>query len=115
MPNTPSHRPIRRVVTGHDNQGRSIFIADQASPFTLEMPNAPGLVVTDLWKTFRTPADNADAAEPCTPDITLAPPPGGSVLRVVQFPPDAAYMSAWDAHSTFAAMGHTLDTAASEE
>jgi hypothetical protein len=99
---TDNHGAVRRVVTGHDAAGRSVIVQDGASPFVLRT-TATGPVVTDLWKTFRTPADNSDTAEPCA-DVTLAPPPGGSVFRVVQFPPDAG----WDEHAAFAAMGHDL-------
>lgn len=101
-------RPIRRVVTGHNAAGQSVIMEDQASPFALAMPNVPGLVVTDLWKTFDTPADNSSTSEPCTKQITLTPPSGGSVLRVVQFPPDSGYMDTWDAHTSFSAMGSAV-------
>lgn len=98
--------PIRRVVTGHDAHGRSVFTQDGASPFILVMPAVPGLVVTDVWKSHQSPADNASQFEPCTAKITLTPPARGNVLRVVQFPPDKDYMDHWDDHATFAAMGH---------
>lgn len=104
---------VRRVVTGHDAAGRSVILQDGLSPFVLRT-SATGPVVTDLWKTFRTPADNSGAAEPCA-EVTLAPPAGGSVFRVVQFPPDAGYMDGWDEHAAFAAMGHDLAGAATRK
>jgi len=97
--------PVRRVVTGHNSTGQSVIQEDEMSPFTLAMPNVPGLVITDLWKTFGTPADNSGSSEPCSKSITLTPPSGGSVLRMVQFPPDSGYMDNWDAHTSFSAMG----------
>ena len=50
----------------------------------------PNFAVTDFWKTFATPADNglATANDPCALPVQVAPPPSGSVFRVVQFPPD---------------------------
>jgi hypothetical protein len=50
----------------------------------------PNFAVTDFWKTVSTPADNAGNTEqdPCKLPIQVAPPQGGSVFRVVQFPPD---------------------------
>jgi hypothetical protein len=50
----------------------------------------PNFAVTDFWKTVATPADNgsATAQDPCSLPIQVAPPAGGSVFRVVQFPPD---------------------------
>ena len=54
---------IRRVVTGHNAEGRSCFISDEAAPNVFQ--RHPGSThVTELWKTFSTPADNADASEP---------------------------------------------------
>ena len=52
--------------------------------------NQPNFAVTDFWKSFATPADNSarTAADPCGLPIQVAPPAGGSVFRVVQFPPD---------------------------
>ena len=67
---------VRRVVTGHDAAGRSVIAQDGLSPFVLRT-TATGPVVTDLWKTFGSPADNTGNAEPCS-TVTLAPPSGGS-------------------------------------
>lgn len=106
MPDSAQPIPIRRVVTGHDAQGRSVFTQDGASPFVLAMPEVPGLVVTDLWKSHQSPTDNASQAEPCTAKVTLTPPAKGSIFRIVQFPPDKGYMDNWDDQATFAAMGH---------
>lgn len=108
-------RPIRRVVTGHDAQGRSILAEDASSPFVLAVNGDAGPVVTDLWKSSCTPADNAVQTEPCTRDVTLAPPVQGTVLRTVEFPPDSQYMDSWDEHAAFAAMGHELGGAATRK
>lgn len=108
MQATSNIKPIRRVVTGHDEQGRSILLEDGPSPFVLASNGEAGPVVTDLWKSFCAPADNAVNVEPCSSKVTLAPPANGSLLRVVQFPPDSRYMKNWDEHAAFAAMGHTV-------
>ena len=42
---------IRRVVTGHDRDGKSIFIMDGKAPNILEMKSMPGVALTDLWRT----------------------------------------------------------------
>lgn len=109
---TPTEiKTIRRVVTGHDERGRSIVLQDGPSPFVLATSGDAGPVVTDLWKSFCVPADNGANAEPCSPSITLSPPPEGSLLRTVQFPPDNRYMENWDEHAAFAAMGHEFSGA----
>lgn len=114
MQDSLERRPIRRVVTGHDAQGRSVVAQDAASPFVLAPNGDRGPVVTDLWKSFGAPADNRGSDEPCA-NVTLAPPAQGSVLRTVQFPPDGQYMDGWDEHAAFAAMGHDLSGAATRK
>lgn len=111
MNKTQTAIPVRRIVTGHDANGKSIIVQDDVSPFTLSETRIPGLVVTDLWKTFSTPANTTDGAEPCSSTITLTPPKNGSVFRTVQFPPDASYKDHWNPEEHFAAMGSagTLD------
>lgn len=101
-------RSARRVVTGHDAQGRSVLQEDRESPFVLASAGGQGPLVIDLWKTHASPADN-QGGEPCSPEITLAPPAQGSVLRIVEFPPDRSYMDGWNPNDTFEALGHALD------
>ena len=78
---------IRRIVTGHDARGRSIFIIDD----TPKMPSgrsSAGTSAVDLWETSATPADNSGNADPTDHPFRLPPPQQGSVLRVVEYPPD---------------------------
>jgi hypothetical protein len=86
----PEIRRFRVVVTGHDAQERSVILADRPSPHVMTIMDQPNFAVSDLWKTFATPADNsaAAAADPCSVPIQVQPPAGGSAFRVVQFPPD---------------------------
>jgi hypothetical protein len=98
-------RPIRRIVTGHDAAGRSTILQDGPSPHAMNMAGIDHFGVTDLWKTFGAPADLESAKDPCGSPISLAPPRNGTVLRVVEFPPDAAYLKSWDRHQAFASLG----------
>jgi mannose-6-phosphate isomerase-like protein (cupin superfamily) len=80
-------KPIRRVVTGHDAAGRSVFITDAAASHVYN--RAPGsAVVTELWETRATPADNSGNDEVTDHPFRLAPPRNGSVFRIVEYPPD---------------------------
>ncbi len=99
-------RPIRRIVTGHDVDGKSIIASDAPSPHVLVV-GAGGPGCTDLWKTFGTPADNSGREDPCGQPITLAPPKNGSVFRVVEFPPDKDYLDRWKPEDAFATMGES--------
>jgi mannose-6-phosphate isomerase-like protein (cupin superfamily) len=81
---------FRRIVTGHNVQGRSAILSDDISPHVMPIMDQPNFAVTDFWKTSSTPADNSAATseDPCRLPIQVAPPTSGSVFRVVQFPPD---------------------------
>jgi quercetin dioxygenase-like cupin family protein len=107
-------KPIRRVVTGHDARGRSVIVSDGPSPHVLALPGLPDFGLTNLWVTDATPASNEGQADAAARPVVLEPPPGGSILRVVEFPPDKA-PGGFDRKAAFAAMGadHAMDPDAS--
>jgi len=74
--------PVRRLVTKDDASGRSRAIFDGAAPDVRE--EYPGILSSIVWATDRTPA--RIAAEPAKVAADLAPPPGGSLCRIVTFP-----------------------------
>jgi len=87
-------RPIRRVVTGHNAQGRAIFISDGLAPAVFD--RGPGATaVTELWETRQTPASNAGNDDPTKGGQQRLPPPKhGSKFRVVEYPPDSQRVAA---------------------
>jgi mannose-6-phosphate isomerase-like protein (cupin superfamily) len=86
-------KSVRRVVTGHDLAGRSIFIIDAPSPHVFSRSKGSA-VVHELWETARTPADNRGSADAIARGHRLPPPQGGSVFRVIEYPPDAERLGA---------------------
>lgn len=86
-PETPS--PVRRVVTGHGPDGRSRIIEDGASPAVKVVPERPGYRVTNLWATHGSPA-MIDDLDRIAETRGVMPPPGGTVLRIIDFPPEPA-------------------------
>ena len=80
-------RQTRRVITGHDAKGRAIIVADEPAPNT-KVRSVTGLTSTLLWATEATPADISTSADPTRGDRGVAPPDNGSVLRIVDFPPE---------------------------
>ena len=107
---------VRRVLTGHDAEGRSTFIADGAAPNVKEMTAITGLALTDLWETKSAPASNAGAADAADRPVHLEPPKNGTILRIVEFPPDSAWRGATDGSAGFKAIGagHAQDRASSD-
>lgn len=107
MANNGSIRAVRRIVTGHNAEGRSVIVSDAASPHAMALAGVSDFGVTDIWKTEGSPASNAGSADPCAAQISLAPPKSGTVFRVVQFPPDAQYVGKWKPDAAFASMGES--------
>jgi hypothetical protein len=101
VPASPNIRKYRLIVTGHDHRGRSVFVSDQTAPHVMTVLQTPTYAVTDLWKARSLPADNGHltSTDPCAVPFLVAPPAGGCVFRVVEFPPDRD----WEAKVT--AMG----------
>ena len=80
--------PVRRVVTGHDTSGKAIVLMDGDAPN--RKLRQTGIVSTLLWVTDETPADISGSADRAAREIGVPPPPNGSILRVVDFPPESA-------------------------
>ena len=104
---------IRRVLTGHDAEGRSTIIADAIAQNLKEIPGIPGLALTDLWETTGAPASNEGDADAAARPVRLEPPPNGTIFRVVEFPPDATWRKRSDLKDGFEAIGaaHAQDKA----
>lgn len=108
-------RPVRRIVTGHNQQGRSIVVIDAPSPHKMALAGVSNFGVTDIWKTESAPARNDGNADPCSLPIVLAPPKSGTVFRVVEFPPDKEYIGSWKREVAFASMGDSGAEALEED
>jgi mannose-6-phosphate isomerase-like protein (cupin superfamily) len=80
-----SLKSTRRVVTGHDAQGKAVALFDSA--VLPKQRSAGGNAITMLWVTGEMPVDltaNTDRAEI---PVGVPPPANGSILRIVEFPP----------------------------
>ena len=88
MPRVP-----RRVVTGHNADGKSIFITD--GPTRHVFQRSPGsAIVMELWETRSSPADNRGDETRYRSPFRLPPPKNGSVFRIIEYPPDAQRLTA---------------------
>jgi mannose-6-phosphate isomerase-like protein (cupin superfamily) len=77
---------IRRVVTSHDDTGKAVVLFDSATPHRSERAGT-GIVSQLMWVTDATPEDLTSANDKAARTIGIPPPAGGSVFRVVDFPP----------------------------
>jgi hypothetical protein len=86
-------KSVRRIVTGHNKAGKSIILMDGPAPNAVSPPSVPQLVNTVLWITDDSPASNRgdEDSSPKGRMLGIEPPSRGSVLRVVDFPPDKVF------------------------
>src|SRR4051794_14324981 len=80
---TNQMRPIRRVVTGNDVQGRSRVLYDSAAPNVVPRPENPRAGMTDLWVYKRSPAPLSGERDDGALPYHFEPPPAGGHLRIV--------------------------------
>ncbi|SEB25094.1 cupin domain-containing protein [Variovorax sp. YR216] len=81
------HRPVRRIVTGENAQGKSVFVSDGPTPNHTTDPGSP--VAQVVWVSGEAAAAGDDPA-PAGKAFGFHSK-GGSLLRVVDFPPDESY------------------------
>ena len=77
--------PVRRIVTGHDQSGKAIVLFDSTDPYK-EVRARAGVVTRALWLTESTPAHMNGDADRAARVKEIAPPPDGSLFRIVDFP-----------------------------
>ena len=78
---------VRRVITGHDNQGKAKVLIDEmmSSP----QSNRPGADYYNVWTTEGFPVNN-DRNDDASKRPVKTALPGGVVFRVVSFGPGVA-------------------------
>ena len=81
---TLSLKPIRRVVTGNDAQGRSRVLFDGPAPNVNPGAVTPSAGMTDLWVFPQCPAPISGSHDDGNLPFHFEPPPGGGHLRIVQ-------------------------------
>lgn len=80
--------PVRRILTGVNAQGRSYIAQDGPSPAILTMADRPGYQNANLWRTLG-PDAPVDAPDTITAHSGVLPPPRGTVIRVIDIPPES--------------------------
>lgn len=78
---------LRRVVTGHDAQGKAKVLIDETVTNAAETRR--GAIATVIWSSEGFPVDNDGSDDPSDKKIGTTIP-GGTVFRVVSFGPGVA-------------------------
>jgi hypothetical protein len=84
---------LRRIVTGHRTDGKSIIASDQAVP-GIELPGRPGATLTTVWGADDTLTYPDDGGEPR--HHAWFPPLGGFRCIEVVLAPDRTSPAAGD-------------------
>lgn len=79
---------IRRIVTGHDMNGKAVFSEIGPLPTVVPLATIPGTVFHEIWSTQATPAAVGNGADPTLGPLVLSPPQNGTRIRIVDIPPD---------------------------
>ena len=95
---------VRRVVTTIDRNDKAVVLFDGATPHKKVRPQT-GTVSRLLWVTDQTPADLSGAADRAAADIGIMPPRGGSVFRIVEFPPETPESRKLDPNTMHQSLG----------
>lgn len=102
-------KKFRRIVTGHDAEGKAIIISDAPPAFSQLVGGPGGPTFFEVWHTLETPAlihpqpDDTDEDQ-----LVLPPPKNGTRIRVIEFPPEGEAirtLSSADAAAKFKSMG----------
>jgi mannose-6-phosphate isomerase-like protein (cupin superfamily) len=83
-------KPIRRVVTGNDEHGRSRVLWDSAAPNVNPGAIRPGTCMTDVWVYPSCPVPIGGTRDDGNLPFSFEPPEHGGHLRIVQSPPRPA-------------------------
>ena len=101
-------KTVRRVVTGHDSEGRAVVAMDGPTPATFSNPLRPGYLWSQVWMTDASPAPIDSGADPTDRPVKIEPADHGSVIRVIEFPPEtpeSLAMARAQSKEVFARMG----------
>lgn len=105
---------VRRIVTGHDAEGRSIVVSDGPAPHIRTNPMRPGHYSTDIWRTNESPAHIAAAMpEPTGGPRRLMPNPNGTVVRISTIAPETEQIRNLDPSTSQKIFGEMGNSAAS--
>jgi len=80
---------IRRIVTGHDQNGKAMVVQSGGLPHVTRPIAQPGLAFHEIWNTNAMPMQiGFNEPEPTDQHRDTAPPESGTIIRIVDIPPE---------------------------
>ena len=77
--------PVRRIVTGHDADGKAVVLIDAPTPYVNQ--RGEGNITQLLWITNESPVDLSHSRDQASQPTKVPPPKNGSICRIVDFAP----------------------------
>lgn len=106
----PQAKKWRRVVTG-ERGGRSCIVIDEAEcPFQMGVEGANGVAGTDLWRTGKNPRTDPTGGESCRMPLAFGPDEGGTLMHLLEWPPDRELLGTDDPEVAKVATFHRTET-----
>src|ERR1700680_3961354 len=96
-------KPVRRIVTGHDADGKAVILHDGATPYVAQ--RGEGNVISLCWITNESPVDLSHSRDQANQKTGVPPPRNGSICRVVDFAPFKGEPKGVDHHEILKQMG----------
>ena len=79
--------PPRRALTGRDEAGKSVFRSFDVTPKVVEIDSNPGLTFYELYMTEGVPNLTGLEPDPMLKGTKAFPGPGGTMFRLISYPP----------------------------
>jgi mannose-6-phosphate isomerase-like protein (cupin superfamily) len=93
---------VHRVVTALDANGKAIALFDSNVPLTsVRSPNP----AAEIWVTKKSPTDFSANDDWAKTKVGVAPPNGGTIFRIVEFPPTSEKVNAMDVNTMMKVVG----------
>jgi hypothetical protein len=77
----------KRALTGRDDAGKSVFKSFDVTPRVVEIDSNPGLTFYELYMTEGVPRLTGLEADPMLAGTKAFPGPGGTMFRLISYPP----------------------------
>jgi hypothetical protein len=79
--------PPKRALTGRDETGKSVFKSFDVTPKVVEIDSNPGLTFYELYMTEGVPRLTGLEPDPMLEGTKAFPGPGGTMFRLISYPP----------------------------
>jgi len=85
---------MKRIVTGHNETGKSVFVSDGEPPRIASIKGIPDNEMVEIWATDDIPTIPVSKGDPTLEMSSLIPGPEGTRFRISRIPPDSVFTQA---------------------